>query len=553
LQPREIGIRKDEVAEPVISRQRQQTVPENGEAQDTSGVWKTARSDGQGRNRRGPTQRPTSGEGGLYKPEVAKGGRAGRESEGSIVPSRPRDTSAAEGSDPALVVPTDGGKHEGMPARANDPTDKVRRLQGRLFRVAKHSRTRRFHALYDRIYRGDVLREAWERVKANRGAAGIDGETLSMIEQEGVEEFLQDVQRRLRTGRYWPQPVRRQYIPKPDGTKRPLGIPTVRDRIVQAATKLVIEPIFEADFKGCSYGFRPKRSATDALEAIRLAVNRGCRYVVDGDIRRYFDEIDQEKLLKLVERRISDRRVLKLLRMWLRAGVMEEGKVQHAILGTPQGGVISPLLANIYLDALDGIWERRCRDIGMLVRYCDDFVVLCRTKAQADEAYRRLGLIMERLSLTLHPEKTRIVELGLGKQGFVFLGCYLRVVLSHFKRREYLFRWPAPRAMKRIRGRIRELTDRRRWSGMKNIKEVIGLSNPVLRGWGNYFRTGNASLKFQQVDRYVNERLVRLIYRHRRHWRRPFHDSWWTPAHFAKLGLHRLVGTIRYPAYAQAT
>lgn len=451
-----------------------------------------------------------------------------------------------------MVASVNGGKHEGMVERPNNPADKVRQLQRRLFRSAKRSRTRRFHALYDRITRGDVLREAWERVRSNRGAAGVDGETLSMIEQGGVEEFLGDLQRRLRTRRYWPQPVKRQYIPKVDGTKRPLGIPTVRDRVVQAATKLVIEPIFEADFQESSYGFRPKRSATDALEVIRRAGNRGYRYVVDGDIRNYFSSIDQTKLMALVERRIADRRVRKLLRLWLEAGVMEEGGVRHEALGTPQGGVISPLLANIYLDVLDRIWARRCQDIGILVRYCDDFVVLCRSRAQAEEAYRRLSIIMARLTLQLHPEKTRIVELGLGKRGFDFLGCHLRIMRSHFKGREYLFRWPSAKAMNRIRARIRALTDRRRWAGMKNIKEVFLQLNPVLRGWGNYFRTGNASRSFQHVDRFVNARLVRLIYKDWTHWRRPFHSRWWTLAYFAKLGLHRLLGTIRYPAQAHA-
>jgi group II intron reverse transcriptase/maturase len=398
------------------------------------------------------------------------------------------------------------------------------------------------------------LAEAWNRVKANRGAAGIDGETLSMIEQRGEREFLEDVQQRLRTGEYLPQPVRRQYIPKPDGTKRPLGIPTVRDRVVQAATKLVIEPVFEADFKKSSYGFRPKKNATEALETIRLNGGRNYRYVVDGDIKSYFDQISHDKLLKLVERRISDRRVLKLLRQWLKAGVLEEGVRRGTDLGSPQGGVISPLLANIYLDVLDGIWERRCRHLGILVRYADDFVVLCRTRVDAEEALRRVGVILDRLDLTLHPEKTRIVELGLGKRGFVFLGCYLRVVLSHFKGREYLFRWPSARAMNRIRAQIRALTDRRRWAGMKDIRDVIRAINPVLRGWGNYFRTGNASSKFQQVDRFVHRRLVRLLARRGGDRRKKFRVKQWPLPRFVKEhGLHRLLGTIRYPGEVHAT
>jgi len=459
-----------------------------------------------------------------------------------------------------LTVPTDGGKREGMAAarRSNHPVDKVRRLQRRLFTSAKESPRRRFHALYDRIWRGDVLLEAWQRVRSNGGAAGVDGETLSAIERHGVEGFLSEIQGRLRTGRYWPQPVRRQYIPKPDGRRRPLGIPTVRDRVVQMAAKIVLEPIFEADFEDCSYGFRPKKSATQALERIRLVGGRGHYWVVDADIQGFFDAIDHDVLMEQLERRICDRRVLKLLRQWLCAGVMEEGKVRGSTLGSPQGGVISPLLANVYLHVLDAVWQRRGQHLGVLVRYADDFVILCRRRSQANEALRRVRTLLEHLKLTLHPEKTRVVELGLGKEGFDFLGCYLRIVKSHFSGRRYLFRWPSRKAMKALRGRVKALTDRRRRSRMKDIREVIADLNPVLRGWGNYFRTGNASKKFAEVDFYVWQRLTRLLAKVRKRRGVPLARRTramrraWPRSAFEELGLHRLTGTIRYPGTPHA-
>ena len=536
--------------------------PQSGDvrARGLGGVWGAARVQGDERNTRGPSAPPGSGQRDSYKP-MAKASRAQRASEGTVVVTSLATNNARGAKGPCGGHGVGVSTRKGMTGQTGSnhpeghrPLDHVRQLQRRLWVAAKRSPERRFHALMDRIWRRDVLQEAWRRVKRNRGAAGVDGVTLDAVEQYGVERLLEELAAALRAGTYRPQPVLRRYIPKADGRQRPLGIPTIRDRVAQMAATLMLEPIFEADFRASSYGFRPKRSATQALETLRVHGARGGNHVLDADIRDYFGRIDHTKLLVLVEQRISDRRVLKLLRQWLAAGVMDEGQWTATRTGTPQGGVISPLLSNIYLHVLDRVWQTRCAHLGTLVRYADDFVVMCDTKSQVEEARRRVGLVLTRLGLELHPEKTRTVDLSRGCEGFDFLGCHLRKRMSgpvweRTRRRVYfLQRCPSQRAMSRMRARVRDLTPRSRCH--QDVRRIIAALNPVLRGWGQYFRTGNAARQFVQMDRYVEERLHALLVKRAGSRLRPGRVAVWRRPFFEALGLCRLRGTIQYPGAA---
>jgi group II intron reverse transcriptase/maturase len=349
-------------------------------------------------------------------------------------------------------------------------------LQHALYRAAKADPTRRFHALFDKVYRSDVLDRAWEQVRRNRGAAGIDRITLADVERYGVARLLDELAADLKEQRYRPLPARRVFIPKPGSSEqRPLSIPTVRDRIVQAALRIVLEPIFEADMLDCSFGFRPRRSAHDALQVLIDESWRGRRWVVETDIANCFEAIPHSGLMQAVEERVCDRAVLALLRGMLRAGVMEDGSLRRGVAGTPQGGVISPVLCNVYLHRLDRAWQTR--EHGVLVRYADDALVLCATEEQANAALGRLRDLLAELGLEPKAAKTRIVHLVEGGEGFDFLGFHHRLVRGRTPRSvhlAFLARWPSRKAIQRARDRIREITGRKRL--LVPVEDIVGSS-----------------------------------------------------------------------------
>jgi group II intron reverse transcriptase/maturase len=413
----------------------------------------------------------------------------------------------------------------------------VTTFQRKLYVAAKQSSTRHFGILYDKIIRDEVLWEAWRRVRENRGSAGVDKQSIRWIEETvGVERFLSELQQELKEQKYTPDLIRRVWIPKPGrDEKRPLGVPTVRDRVAQMAVKLIIEPLFEADFEDCSYGYRPKRSAQQAVQRIHRSINRN-KWVVEVDLKSYFDTIPHDRLKECLYSRISDKKVKVLLRKWLKAGVLEDGKVVTPKRGSPQGGVLSPLLSNIYLHQFDQQWDSAD---GELVRYADDFVVLCRRRREAKEALAKIRELIEALGLTVNERKTRVVHIS---EGFSFLGFTFREGPSPVSGKLVRVKVPRKEKVQEVVSRVKEKLQATCLG--KTIREAIARINPTLRGWANYFRIGCPYAVAQRVMRGVCEQLrIFLRRRHARKKNRGYRH--WSNTFFYKEGLVYVPNLVR--------
>jgi RNA-directed DNA polymerase len=436
--------------------------------------------------------------------------RSARESELPIVPIGSQSSKTlGEGRGNAFIEFLKGGR-TGDCGMLETP-EKVRELQRKLYQKAKQEKGFRFYLLYDKVYRRDILGHAYRLERTNQGAPGVDGETFEEIEKRegGAERYLEEVAEELRGKRYKPMPVRRVYIPKSGGGRRPLGIPVIKDRVVQMAVKMVIEPIFEADFEENSYGFRPRRDAHQAMDDLSLQLRMGKTQVIDADIFKYFDTISHDKLLALVAERIVDKNILWLIKMWLEAPVVEEGeggkkRYEGNDKGTPQGGVISPLLANIYLHVLDRIWkEKRVQENygARLIRYADDFVVLC--PGPTEKILRGIKMALAGLRLRLNEEKTRVIDAR--EESFNFLGFTVQVARSPRTGNFFPLIRPSRKAMARVKAEIKALTCRRTLA--LPTEEVIGKLNELVRGWAGYFYYGNCSQDLSRIKGFLDERV----------------------------------------------
>ena len=392
--------------------------------------------------------------------------------------------------------------------KTNNTVDKVQELQRKLYLAAKGSETRRFHAIYDKVYRKDFLNKAWIKVKSNKGSAGIDNITIKEVEDYGVGKLIDEIHLELKENKYKPKPVKRVDIPKGNGKTRPLGIPTIKDRIVQTSAKMALEAIFEADFYSESYGFRPKRNQHQALESIRKACNNSGNWVLDADIKGYFNNIHHDKLMILIEKRVNDRRMLKLIRKWLKVGVMKDGVYEETEVGSPQGSPLSTLLSNIYLNYMDGIWQKYYSSYGKLIRFADDYVIICKKYEDVKNANTAIRYIMNLLGLTINEDKTKIISLWNGKQAFDFLG-YHNKKIKHKTRngREYyqLIQWISKKASAKLKDKVRLVLARRTLN--QDLLDKVKELNSKIVGWRNYYGKSRFD-KLQKLDFFINNRFV---------------------------------------------